>query len=484
MRRAAWGLAFCLLAAELSFGHHIKQGATRNMPVTTSSPKARTLFEQAMQDYENLHLERANDKWRAASHADPNFALAYAWIAFNGRDPVEASAARKKAKALTEKASPGEKLMIQWIVSVQENNALAGIAAMNDMLEMYPKDKRLYYLVGNWMMGVNGYQQAQKMFERGLAIDKNYAAALNDIAYCFARDRDFGKAFGAMERYVALLPKEPNPQDSYGEISRMSGNYDAALEHYRDALKLDPGFISSQLGVADTYALMGDEKRARAEYDKAIESAPTAADKADYMLQRAASWVREKNYAEADKAYAETAAMAASNGLDLEEAQAHRMTSLYQPEDAVALKHLEEAEQALAHKGNATEADVLQEKAIILRYRAVRADHAGNAELASKMLQQLEAIAAGSRSYIVQGAYHGALGAMLIRKEKIDEAIPHLEEDQENPFSLELLARAYQERGDSEKRHEVEVKLRSLNVPTVEQAMVVPEVRSQRPSGE
>ena len=178
------------------------------------------------------------------------------------------------------------------------------------------------------------------------------------------------------------------------------------------------------------------------------------------------------------------AGAAAAQGLDLEEAQAHRITSIYQSDDAMALKHLQEAEQALAHKGNATEADVLQEKAIILRYRAVRADRAGNAEVASKTMQQLEAIAGGSRSYIVQGAYHGAMGAMLMRKEKVDEAIAHLEEDQENPFSLELLARAYQMRGDSEKRHEVEVKLRSLNVPTVEQAMVVPEVRAQRPTGE
>ncbi|PYV56398.1 MAG: hypothetical protein DMG91_09675 [Acidobacteria bacterium] len=438
MRCAVWSVVVCLLAAELCFGHHIKQGTTRTLPVTTSSPKAHALFERAMQDYENLHLERANDGWRAASHADPNFALAYAWIAFNGRDPVEASAARRKAKELIEKTSPGEKLMLQWIVSVQE----------------------------------------------ALAIDKNYAAALNDVAYCFARDRDFGKAFGAMERYIVLLPKEPNPQDSYGEILRMSGNYDAALEHYQEALRIDPGFISSQLGIADTYALMGDEKRARTEYDKAIQSAPTAADKIDYMLQRSASWVREKNYAEADKAFAETAGAAAAQGLDLEEAQAHRITSIYQSDDEMALKHLQEAEQALAHKGNATEADVLQEKAIILRYRAVRADHAGNAEVASKTMQQLEAIAGGSRSYIVQGAYHGAMGAMLMRKEKVDEAIAHLEEDQENPFSLELLARAYQIRGDSEKRHEVEVKLRSLNVPTVEQAMVVPEVRAQRPTGE
>ena len=46
--------------------HHIKQSAAKKMPVTTSSPKARELFERALTDYENLYLERANIGWRAA----------------------------------------------------------------------------------------------------------------------------------------------------------------------------------------------------------------------------------------------------------------------------------------------------------------------------------------------------------------------------------------------------------------------------------
>ena len=32
-----------------------------------------------------------------------------------------------------------------------------------------------------------------------------------------------------MDRYVALLPNEPNPQDSYGELLRMAGNFDGSL---------------------------------------------------------------------------------------------------------------------------------------------------------------------------------------------------------------------------------------------------------------
>jgi len=461
--------------------NQVKLAATKTLPVTTSSAKARDLYEKAMSDYENLYLERANLGWRAAAEADPNFALAQAWIAFNSRDPAEASAARDKAKALTSKVTPGERLMIQWITNVQENNFIAGIAAMNDMLAMYPKDKRLLYLAGNWLTLENGYEQAQKMLERALAIDKNYPAALNDLAYCDARNREFDKAFGAMERYVAVLPGQPNPQDSYAEILRMAGNFDAALEHYRAALKIDPDFVSSQLGLGDTYALKGDQARARAEYDKAIQGAKNEADRLDYDLQKAMTWVRENNFAEADKAFAAVAETAHSKGLDLETAHAHRMMSVYQTDDASALKHLKAAEDALSQQASITQSDREEERARILRYRAVRAAHAGSPELAEKTLQQLESMANNSRSTVIQNSYHGAAGALLMGKQKFAEAIPHLEEDADDPYSIELLSRAYAETGARDKRHEVEVKLRSTNVPTLEQALVVPAARSRRP---
>jgi tetratricopeptide (TPR) repeat protein len=478
-------LSFALALPLPLQAHHIKQSASREMPVTTSSPRARELFQRALIDYENLYLERANIGWRAAVQADPNFALAYVFIAYNSNDPAEAKAAEEKAKLLAPKASPGEGLLIQWITSVKENNFIAGISAMNDMLEMFPKDKRLAYLAGNWMMGQNSYEQAQKTLERALVIDKNYPPALNDLAYCYAQSGEYPKAFEVMERYVAVLPTLPNPQDSYAEILRMSGNFDAALEHYRAALKIDPWFDYSQLGLGDTYALISNQVQARVEYDKAIQNAYTATDRLAYSLQSATTWARENNFAEADKAFAAVAEKAHSVGFDLTEAQAHRMMSLYQTDDAEALKHLASAEQALDHPAtNMSQSDREDERARILRYRAVRADHAGNHELAAQALQQLETMAGSTRSAVVQSSYHGAAGTLLMSKQKIPEAIIHLEEDEDNPYSLELLSHAYSISGAGDKRHEVEVKLRASNAPTMEQALVVPAVRSRRPDGE
>jgi tetratricopeptide (TPR) repeat protein len=327
MRRSMCAVLVLILgvcfAAPL-YAHHLKQAATATMPVTTSSAEARSLYQKGMQDYENLYLERCNDDWRAAVKADPNLAVAWAWIAFNSSNPEEVIAAREKAKALVPKLTPGEQLMIAWISKVQEGDFIGGISAMNDMLEMYPKDKHLLYLAGNWLLLEDGDEQGMKIMEKALALDKNFPAALNDLAYMYARSRQFDKAFVDMDRYVALLPEEPNPQDSYGELLRMAGNFEGSLQHYRAALKIDPDFVTSQVGLGDTYALMGNQEQARIEYDKAIRFAHNEADRLTYSMQKAMTWVRDGKFAEADKAFQEIAQAAHAKDQDLQEAQAYR----------------------------------------------------------------------------------------------------------------------------------------------------------------
>src|ERR1700737_1783749 len=127
MRRlicAAVGFGLCTAAPV--YAHHVKKASTTTMQVTTSSAKARALYEKGMQDYENLYLERCNEDWRAAVKEDPNLAVAWAWIAFNSGTPQEANAAPTTAKASAPKLTPGEQLMVSWIVQVQEGDFISG----------------------------------------------------------------------------------------------------------------------------------------------------------------------------------------------------------------------------------------------------------------------------------------------------------------------------------------------------------------------
>ena len=74
---------------------------------------------------------------------------------------------------------------------------------------------------------------------------------------------------------------------------------------------------------------------------------------------------------------------------------------------------------------------------------------------------------------LIQNSYHGAAGALLVARQKFEEAVPQLEDDENNPFSLELLSRAYSETGAFDKMHEVEAKLRGTNLPTMGQVLAV-----------
>jgi tetratricopeptide (TPR) repeat protein len=463
------------------YAHHLKQSSATSMPITTSSAKARALYHQGMQDYENLYLERCNNDWRAAVKEDPNLAVAWAWIAFNSSNPEEIGKARANAKASAPKATPGEQLMVAWIVKVQEGDLIGGISAMNDMLEMFPKDKHLLYLTANWLMDETGPEQSQKLLEKALALDKNFPAALNDLAYADARSRQFAKAFAVMDRYVAVLPNEPNPQDSYGELLRMAGNFEGSLHHYRAALKIDPDFVTSQLGLGDTYALMGNQEQARIEYDKAILQAHNQADRLTSTMQKGMTYVRDGQFAEADKLFRDVAETGHAKEQDLQEAQAYRHLAEYQTDDNAALKYLQSAEDALGHRSSISKSDKDEELSRILRNRCVRASRSGDAVLADKSLKQLEAMAGGSRDRVVQSSYNGAAGTLLMDKKEFADAIPYLEEDPDNPFTMELLVQAYYQADQPDKLHEIEAKLRGTNVPTMEQALVVPAARLRRP---
>jgi tetratricopeptide (TPR) repeat protein len=447
------------------------------MPVTTSSAKARERFEIAMDDMEQARYNRSADDLRSAVKADPNFAQAWILIARVSTDPEEQKAARTRARQLATTVTQPEELLIRWFSCAQENELVPAIAAMNDLLEKYPKDQRLEFLAGDWLIVQQRYEQAAKVLERAVAIDPDYPAALNDLGYAYALTGNFEKAFAAMDRYVEVAGDQPNPHDSYGEILRMTGKFDAALKQYRMSIRIDPSF-GSELGVADTYALMGKQEEAREEYERAMVFAATPNDRLQYQLQSAVTWIRENRRKEAEKALAQVAVDAHKAGLVRLEAEAHRVLALYERDYKLALKHLQEADGALQQRREISISDRDEEQARILQVQVEKAVEARDMDTAAGAQKQLETMADSSPSQVIQLCYHAAEGAVLLARQQYPEAISHLEEDSDDPLSMQLLWRAYSSTGATAQAQALAAKLTSLNVPTVEQALVVPQFRA------
>ncbi|HLJ28231.1 MAG TPA: tetratricopeptide repeat protein [Candidatus Angelobacter sp.] len=446
---------------------------TGGMQMSTKSAKARAFFEEGLAKMETLHIQAGLQNWRDAAQADPDFALPHIFLAYFAQDPTEQVAEREKALASRQSAGPEEQLIIDWLANGGNGKMVPAIQAMNEALEQYKQDKHLAWLAGWWLMLAQDEPgRAIPMFERAIKLDSKFADPWNEAAYCYARVGNYDKAFIHIKKYAEMLPHEANPQDSYAELSRMAGRYDDALTHYRMSLKLDPTFIESQLGLGDTYALMGNEAKARAEYAIGIQKG-TKVQGVLWSLQFAATYVREGKPGDADAAFQAAAAQAHADDFANLEAEAYRSMALYQKNGAASVELLKKAEGALGESHKVPQALLDQELASILRTGVDLALQNGDMDAVGANLKRLQDLASSNPDSVIQASFHGASGAVLVSQGKYEDAISQLEEDQRSPFSLRGLAVAYEKTGDKDKAARITARLAGFNEPLIEQAIVV-----------
>jgi tetratricopeptide (TPR) repeat protein len=443
------------------------------LPLTSKSPEAQRLVVEAMRvGLDLVEQEQSDVMFRQAIKLDPDFAMAHELLAQNSLDPAEEVAENAKALALKNHASPAERLVIEWWQDATDHKLISAITKMNDVLSQYPHDKWIIFMATNWLTTQTQYERAIAVYERSGIIDS--PGLMNNMGYCYAYMREFDKALTLMDKYVASMPKDANPQDSYAEILRLAGSFDKSLEHYRAALAIDPQFYSSQFGIADTYSLMGDQVRARQEYEIGFQKFPMPElHQVQWKTREAETFIREGDLKGADHAFQAIADDAHSKHMSQLEADTYRQMAMYQPDPKQALMFVSKAEAALKDGRNSMPASIHQEQAQILRVRVEIAVKTGNRQTVNTVLARLDEMSSSSTDRLIDTAYHGAAGAALFSQHKYDEAISHLEEDKNNPLSLKLLASAYQKIRYSAGAKRTSETLANLNDPTLEQAMVV-----------
>jgi tetratricopeptide (TPR) repeat protein len=452
---------------------------SETIPVTTKSDEARRLYEEGVHDeFDLLFVDRGVETIRKATKADPTFALAHAMLAFNTTNPAEGEHQRAMARLYMKSAAPDEQKLIEFLNGTKDGHLVSAIAAMNDLFERYPRDNRFIAMAGTWMCSNNQeYDRGAAILERALKNDPNYAPALNNVAYCYAFAGHAQLAPPYMERYVAALPGQPNPLDSYGEILRMMGDFKGALAHFEASEKMVPGF--SQIGIATTYALMGEQDRARSEYDKAIELEQDPGTKLTDQMLKAMTYFRENRLADGRKAHLTLALAVHKDGrFPVAEAEIHRTLALFNPDPKAAMRDLRDAELVLSEKHAMARDEHDTELATIIQTRTFIAAQAGLKPEAERALVPLAAMAKTSRSTPVQKSYHSANGAVLLLDGRYAMAVAEFQEDPRNPLSLRLLADAETKAGEPVAGQQVLVTLAAINDERVESAVAVPQARA------
>src|SRR5580704_16873705 len=273
------------------------------LPLTTKSTQARRLVEEALSLYlDKVEQEQSIEILRKAVQVDPDFAMGHEFLAQISLDSAEQVGEQEKAFATRSHATTSEQLVIEWYQDAADHKLISAITKMNDVLNQYPHDKWVVWMTTWWLQNQSQYERVISIYERSGITDS--PGLINNIGYNYAYVRQFDKAFAMMDKYVALLPNDSNPQDSYAEILRLAGRFSQSIEHYRTSLVINTEFYSSQFGIADTYSLMGDQIRARKEYEIGFQKFTIPElQQILWKSREATTYVRESDYEDAEHAF-------------------------------------------------------------------------------------------------------------------------------------------------------------------------------------
>jgi tetratricopeptide (TPR) repeat protein len=247
--------------------------APAKIPVTTASEDARKEYLEGRSLVERLLIQDSIAHFDKAIAADSSFALAELGRANSSPTGTEFLDHLKKAVALADKASDGERLQILAANAGSSGNTPKQREYLEQLASVYPQDERAHFVLGAFLFGQQDPRAAIEHFKKANELAPDYSAPYNQMGYAYRQIGDYDNAEKAFQKYIQLIPNDPNPYDSYGELLLKMGRFDDSIVQYRKALAIDPHFLASHMGISADLMYSGKTAEAAAEIKHIAEKA-------------------------------------------------------------------------------------------------------------------------------------------------------------------------------------------------------------------
>jgi tetratricopeptide (TPR) repeat protein len=446
------------------------------IPVTTSSAEARQEYLKGRALGENARVHDAREVLRRAAAKDPTFALAHYNLALSSPTAKEFFDHLKESVRLSSKASEGERLMILGLEAGANADTEKQREYYEQLVAVYPQDERAHFLLGGNYFGQQDYPKTIAEYQKSVEIAPDFAPAYNLLGYAYRQVGRYDDSEKAFKKYIQLIPNDPNPYDSYAELLMKMGRFDESIDMYRKALKIDPKFSPSYIGIASNLMYQGKHDAARSEAWKLHQAARNDADRRNALFATTVAYADEgkfdqalaelkKQYAVAEKINdpANMAGDAVAMGDVLLEAG--------KPEEA---KKLYEKALALQENSNLSQ-EVKDDAKLVHHYNLGRVAIRANDLAAAKQHAEtfMQGATAKKNSAETRQA-HELAGTIALKEKRFDQALAHLTKaNQQNPYVLFRMGKAYQGSGDQARAAEMFRQAANHNtLPTLNHAFV------------
>jgi tetratricopeptide (TPR) repeat protein len=472
-KKCILAIAVCVACSHVLFGQEI--------PITTSSKEAKKIFMEGREKMEALEFISATELLEKAIALDPNFALAYIYRSQSGGGFVVARQNREKAFSLIDKITPGEKLWILATKANSEANRADFVKYSEELLQLFPKDKRVLCNMGLLNNFNQDYSNAISFFNKALEIDKNYALAINSLGYAYMSLENWAEAEKMFKRQITLLPNYPNPYDSYAQLLMKTGRYDDAITNYQTAMEKSPAFINSFSGMGLAYCHKGDFQKARECYQKQFERAPNPSFKTTSLDNKVNSYVFEGNLTAALKGVEEIRALAQQEKLVAAEVNSYGVAGIINLELGdlaeaarqfeMARTFLVKSELSPTSKEGFSLNQIYQRCALLSKVREF--EMVDDLMLNAKTLVDKRMNSVEERNYVLNRARHE------LDKGNYDNVITLCQKAPLDIYGWHLTARAHEGKGDREKARKFYEMIVNWNGSGLTYALIRPHARQK-----
>ncbi len=252
--------------------------ATPIAEVTTSSLEAYNYFLQGREEYEKFYQDDARRYLERAVELDPDFAMAHSYLArvyaALGNSPAYEETIKKLEK-IGAKVTGKEGLYIQALLASHEKSKDQTYEdILRRIISEYPEEKRARLDLASRLNFTDKLEEAAKELDLLLKLDPKFGPALNMIAYVYGNQEKYDLAIQYFKKYAAVSPGDANPYDSMGELYFRMGQFDDAVEKFKEALRIKPDFGSDNK-ISYILALKEDYAGALTWIDQFIDKAPS-----------------------------------------------------------------------------------------------------------------------------------------------------------------------------------------------------------------
>ncbi len=489
VRRSAWVALAALVAAVSSAAGQSAQPAGNashpednraqaagKIPITTTSAEAKADYLKGRTLAENLRAHESREFMFRAIAKDPNFAMAHLNLANSAPTGTEFFEHLGHAVTLADKASPGERMVIEAAQAGANADAAKALQILQKLVADYPQDERAHFQLGGAWFGRQEFGKAIEEYRRSIALAPDYTPAYNIMGYAYRTEGRYGEAEQAFKKYIELIPDDPNPYDSYAELLMKMGRFDESIAQYRKALEQNPEFAPSYIGISTNLMFQGKFDAARAEAGKLHAGARNDGEKRAAMFQNTVAYIEERRFdqalAELDKQYALGEATGDAGAM-AGDATSMGNILLETGKPAEALKQFDRALQVT--QASNLDAEIKGNAKVLHGYNVARVAVA-TGDLATAKREGdafLKASTAAKNPFQIRLG-HEVAGRIALAEKNYDGALTHLAQaNNQDPYNLYRQGLAYEGKGDKAKAREMFKRAVEFNqLPTLNSAFV------------